>query len=149
MIRSSVNPRSFVWFRSDLRVRDNPLLYEARELRRQGREVACVYCFDPRHFEVTPSGARRSAAHRTRFLLECVRGLRQSLRGLDSDLVVARGRPEDVIPSLCDGDSEVLVQEEAAFEESQVALRVEKRLRAKGALLRRLSSGASLYHVVH
>lgn len=38
--------------------------------------------------------------HRTRFLLESIKDLRQALQKLGSDLVVRTGPPEDIIPEI-------------------------------------------------
>ena len=42
-----------VWFRNDLRVRDNEILLEAV---RKADKVLPVYCFDPYYFGKNPSG---------------------------------------------------------------------------------------------
>ena len=46
-----------VWFRNDLRVNDNSILQEA--IANHEHVIAC-YCFDPRHFEETSYGFRKT-----------------------------------------------------------------------------------------
>ena len=56
-----------------------------------------LYCFDPRQFNRTPFGNPKTGAFRAKFLLESVMALRARLRGVGSDLLIANGRPEDVL----------------------------------------------------
>jgi len=89
-------PVSIAWFRNDLRVRDHePLLRAAA-----AGPVVAVYCLDPRAYAPSPLGLPRIAAHRARFLVESVAALREDLQALGGDLVVRRGAPEQVLPTL-------------------------------------------------
>jgi deoxyribodipyrimidine photo-lyase len=81
-----------VWFRRDLRVRDNPALQAAAEA---GAAVVPVFCFDDRLLH-----GRHASGPRTRFLLDCLADLDDALRKLGSGLVVRRGRPEQELPEL-------------------------------------------------
>ncbi|MEX2565614.1 MAG: deoxyribodipyrimidine photo-lyase [Cyclobacteriaceae bacterium] len=56
-----------VWFRNDLRLKDNLILQKASEL---GTEIIPVYCFDPRQFQITQHGFPKTGVHKARFLLE-------------------------------------------------------------------------------
>ena len=58
------------------------------------------YCLDPRHFETTPFGNRKMSSRRARFLLQSLQDVKRQLRALGSDLLVARGKPEEVLPTL-------------------------------------------------
>ena len=60
-----------------------------------------LYCFDPRQFCTTPFGNPKTGAFRAKFLLESVLALRSALRNLGSDLLIANGRPEDVLQGAC------------------------------------------------
>ena len=71
--------RVLVWFRNDLRVRDNEVLTRAIL---QGKEVIPVYCLDPRMFEKTELGFPKTGSFRAKFLLESVADLRHSFRKL-------------------------------------------------------------------
>ncbi|GAC1437321.1 MAG: deoxyribodipyrimidine photo-lyase [Solirubrobacteraceae bacterium] len=75
-----------LWLRRDLRLTDQPALWEA--LRRHER-VVTVFCFDDRLL-----GGRHASGARTQFLLESLADLDESLRERGGALVVRRGRPE-------------------------------------------------------
>jgi deoxyribodipyrimidine photo-lyase len=86
--------RILVWFRNDLRLRDNETLTRAIQ---QGKEIIPVYCFDPRMFEKTELGFPKTGAFRAKFILESVADLRSSLRGIGGDLVILEGKPEEAV----------------------------------------------------
>jgi deoxyribodipyrimidine photo-lyase len=119
--------RAILWFRNDLRLHDHEPLQLAERAAAQGAEVVPVYCFDPRHFgTLRQTGLRKTGVHRARFLLESIADLRASLRRIGSDLVVACGKPEEVLPRLLhpEGRTMILAHREAMHEE----LGVERRL---------------------
>ncbi len=89
---------SLVWFRDDLRARDNAALADAAA---RG-PVLPVYCVDPRADDPDGGmfGLRKRDARRARFRLESVADLRRQLRERGADLLVRRGKPEDVVPEL-------------------------------------------------
>ncbi|WP_266080401.1 DASH family cryptochrome [Haladaptatus caseinilyticus] len=93
---------AIVWFRNDLRFRDNHALTVASE----SEQLLCVFCFDPRSFSSREYGGKRSfryektGHHRARFIRESVEDLRTSLREMGSELVVRHGTPESVVPTL-------------------------------------------------
>lgn len=110
--------RTVVWFRNDLRIKDNPLLHVAAtaydsHLKAQQQqsvtsktiqsELVCLYCFDPRYFTSTAYSPHKTGLFRTQFLLESVDALRSSLRSIGSDLFVSLDRPENIIPQLLQG----------------------------------------------
>ena len=77
--------RALVWFRRDLRVRDQPTFLAAAEEAHQG---LALFVLDPALLD--PSGpARRTVLYR------CLRALDESLGGR---LLVVRGDPADVVP---------------------------------------------------
>ena len=120
-------PRTGVWFRADLRVRDHAALLEAA---RQG-DVTCVFCLDPRERE--PSRLRslpRWSPWRGRFLVEALADLRQELRALGGELLVRRGRPEEVLPRLAasEGWSALHAHELVGTEERRVERAVREAL---------------------
>ncbi len=79
-----------VWFRNDLRVHDNEILFEAT---RKAEKVLPVYVFDPYYFKTTTSGSSKTGNIRARFLLESVADLRQNLQKLGGELIVRTGDP--------------------------------------------------------
>ncbi len=89
--------RILIWFRSDLRLHDHEPMYQALQ---QKAQVIPVYCFDERQFATTSFGFPKTGAFRAQFLLEAVADLRNSLFQLGSNLIVRRGFPEEIIPSL-------------------------------------------------
>jgi len=110
--------KSLLWFRNDLRLHDNEALLLASEF----DEMVPVYCFDPRQFTQTSFGFSKTGPHRTRFLLESVRSLRQNLRKKGSDLIVQFGKPEDILPEIVDKQEidAVFAHKEATGEEAAV-----------------------------
>lgn len=86
-----------VWFRNDLRITDNHSLSEALA---SHQRVIAVYCFDPRHFEYTSYGFKKTEKYRVRFLRESVCELQKSLSDLNVSLLVYHDKPEVVIPEL-------------------------------------------------
>lgn len=68
--------RVLVWFRNDLRDRDNEELVKAAL---SAKEVIPVYFFDPRTFENTNLGFPKTGSFRARFQIESVADLRKSL----------------------------------------------------------------------
>ncbi|MCS3664602.1 deoxyribodipyrimidine photo-lyase [Salinibacter ruber] len=136
---------ALVWIRNDLRVRDHaPLRYAADHY----DQVIPVYCFDPRHFGTTMFDLPKMSSIRARFLRESVQDLRDSVQDLGADLVVRRGRPEDILPELVrqTGANEVLQFQEIGGEEEDVETAVEDALRDTGATPG-FFWGKTLYHI--
>src|SRR4051794_7204951 len=84
-----------VWFRRDLRVRDQPTFLAAAAPRREGATVAAarglaLFVLDPALLD--PSGAARRTV-----LYRCLRALDESLGGR---LLVVRSDPADVVPRI-------------------------------------------------
>ncbi|WP_136715623.1 DASH family cryptochrome [Halorientalis salina] len=88
---------ALVWFRSDRRLHDNPVLSRAVDA---ASAVVPVYVFDPRAFGTTEFGFPKTGPRRAQFCRESVQDLRDSLRDRGGELVVREGRPEDVLPDL-------------------------------------------------
>ncbi len=81
------------WFRNDLRLRDNEAFWEAA----QHGKVIPIYIFDERLFQSNLFGDPRTSIHRAKFLIECVRNLKENLRKKGSDLIIRYGKPEEII----------------------------------------------------
>ncbi len=117
-----------LWFRTDLRLLDHQPLTRACQ---QGSPLIPLYCLDPRQFGQAAWVLRpRTGPFRAQFLLESLADLRQQLRARGSDLVIRRGQPEQVIPSLARewGAKAVYAHEEVGTEETEVTAAVEKAL---------------------
>lgn len=80
------------WFRSDLRLRDNTALAAAAG---RARELALLFVLDERLLAGDALGPPR-----LRFLLDSLARLAAALDGRGQRLLIARGRPEAVIPAL-------------------------------------------------
>ena len=77
--------RSLIWFRRDLRLRDNPALLEALS---SGAQTLALFVLDE---EI----AERAGGHRRAYLADSLSKLNESLGGR---LEVISGTPKDVIP---------------------------------------------------
>jgi deoxyribodipyrimidine photolyase len=129
-----VSRMKVLWFRNDLRLHDNAIFHQL-SANTVNSSILPVYCFDPRHFGVTNFGSRKTARHRGKFLAEAVAELKESMRGLGSDLLVFHAKPEDVLPNLVRGGGVVVARGECASEEQAVEAAVAEALRSVGARL--------------
>ena len=91
------NKRILIWYRRDLRLHDHEPMYQALQ---QEAQIVPIYCFDERQFATISFGFPKTGAFRAQFLLESLADLRNSLFQLGSNLIVRRGFPETIIPSL-------------------------------------------------
>ena len=87
-----------VWFRNDLRTTDNNSLYNACA---ENERVIGIYCLDPRHFETTIYGFKKTEKFRAKFLLETLTELQENLAEKNITLLVYYGYPEKIIPAVC------------------------------------------------
>lgn len=88
---------ALIWFTKDLRVHDNHSLLKAVN---ENEKVIGAYCFDPRHFETTEYGFKKTEKFRAKFLIETVENLRKNLQKLNVSLSVYHDKPEVVLPQL-------------------------------------------------
>ncbi len=116
-------PTALLWLRHDLRLHDHGPLAEAVETAGPDGRLLAVYCLDPRQTEPTDLGVRKMEAYRAEFVLDSLRDLRSRMRELGGDLVVRRGRPEDVLPELARqaGATSIHLTFEPTREETDVA----------------------------
>ncbi len=145
----SQNQNILVWFRNDLRSHDCETLYQAsQQVKVTGAQLFPVYCFDTRHFDKTAFGFAKTGKFRAKFLIESVANLRQSLRSLNSDLIIRFGKPEDVLPDLVRqlAIGAVYVHAEVTTEERLVDTNLRSRLKAQNITFK-LFSGRTLLHV--
>lgn len=136
--------RILIWFRNDLRLHDHEPLHQALTEKAQ---VIPFYCFDARQFEKTSFGFAKTGAFRTKFLLESVANLRQSLQELGSNLVIRQGMTEKIIIALVSEFSidKVYYHQEVTAEEltSEKVLTKQLGNQLKGFW------GSTLYHPDH
>ncbi|MBO3116562.1 DASH family cryptochrome [Winogradskyella sp. DF17] len=105
-----------VWFRNDLRTNDNEVLFEASK---QADKVIGVYCLDPKHFETTTYGFKKTDKYRAQFLLETLADLKFELEQLNIDLLIYHEHPETIIPEVCKtyNITDIFIQKEWTPEE--------------------------------
>ena len=118
---------ALVWFRNDLRIRDNHSLLDAQA---NHQRIIALSCFDPRHFAYTRFGFKKTEKYRAKFLIESVRNLKEALEGLNISLVVAYDKPENIIPRLIDtyDISSIYCQREWTEEEVSIVERLRETL---------------------
>jgi len=122
-----MSKKILVWFRNDLRLHDNEMLVEAIA---KSDSILPVYILDPRSFGETKYGTLKTGNIRAQFILESVLGLRNALKQIGGNLLIAEGNPEDIIPQLVQEYeiTEVYHHREVAREETHVSTLVENAL---------------------
>lgn len=139
-----MKPKAIVWFRNDLRIRDNEALFKASE----SYEVYPVYIFDNRESQaLAPFGFTKSGPFKTQFLIETVTELRTSLQQLGSNLAVRIGLPEEELSKLAleIGAIKVFASKEVTFDEVMIEERLEQSLFTKSISLE-LVWQSTLFH---
>jgi deoxyribodipyrimidine photo-lyase len=118
---------NLVWFRNDLRTQDNQSLFQACE--KSGKTIG-VYCIDPRQFELTKYGFKKTEKFRAKFLLETIRELKNNLENLNIALFVFFEKPEIAIPKLVEEHqiTSVFLQKEWTSEEVLINNNVKKQI---------------------
>jgi len=141
--------RVILWFRNDLRLNDNAIVDAAVKMHESGAatEVLPVYCFDHRWFSATAykNGMLKTGPFRAQFLLESVLDLKTRLRDVGSDLLIAMGPPEKVLPDYVGQQTLVLAQSEVTSEEIRAEKAVKSALKGKRSKLK-LHWGSTLFH---
>jgi len=120
--------RIVYWFRNDLRLNDNEAFLSATLT---AKEIVPVYVFDPRLFNNTKLGFRRTSALRAQFLIECVTDLRNRLREKGGDLLIRVGEPEKIVAQLAEMHQAdyVYTSKEIAPEETRIESSLSKQLK--------------------
>ena len=118
---------NLVWFRNDLRVDDNVSLKKSCD--NNGKTIA-VYCLDPRMFEDTKYGFKKTEKFRTKFLLETLGELRKNLLLNNISLFIYSDKPENVIPKLVSDFqiSTIFSQKEFTSEENKVNVAIKNQI---------------------
>lgn len=136
---------SIVWFRNDLRLRDNVTLSEAIE---HSDQVIPVYVFDESRWRSLDLGFKKTGPLQTKFILEAVDDLKRQLQEMGSDLIIKTGYPPDEVIKLADqyGVDSVYATQEVTWEETQQEERLKKELEDDGKQLHRIWQ-STLFHL--
>ncbi len=135
---------TIVWFRNDLRIRDNQALQQAIA---DSDAILPIYCIDPRQFQKTTLGFPKTGIFRANFLLESLKDLKYSLQDLGGDLIIRTGKPEEIIYALAKHHHvrSVYVQEEVCSEETNIEAALEDNLSTIEVMMEYFW-GNTLYH---
>jgi deoxyribodipyrimidine photo-lyase len=111
--------KGLIWFRNDLRVHDNESVTTAV---RDNEGVIAIYCFEPRQYEETRFGFKKTEKFRAKFLIESVMALKQNLAKLNIPLFVYHKNAENTIPEIVFNNdiTTIYYQEEWTSEEREV-----------------------------
>ena len=122
-----MSKKILVWFRNDLRLHDNEMLVEAIA---KSDAILPVYILDPRQFVETKYGTLKTGTISAQFILESVIGLRNALKQIGGNLLIATGSPEEIIPQFVQEYeiTEVYHHREVAREETHISTLVENAL---------------------
>ncbi len=89
-----MTPVTIIWFRRDLRLNDNKALYYALK---ENKNVLPLFVFDENII-----GALPADDHRVSFIYDALEDMNRQLTKLGSGLLVKRGKPMEVLQSLCE-----------------------------------------------
>ncbi len=115
--------RGILWFRNDLRLRDNEALTKSLH---HCDEIIPVYVLDERHLTTDRWGLVRTGPYRLKFLLESLEDLKKHLQEKGSDLIIQKGKPEELIPEIARSFKAGLVFASKEYTDEEVI--IEKRL---------------------
>ncbi|MGC1206050.1 MAG: DASH family cryptochrome [Flavobacteriaceae bacterium] len=117
------NNSALIWFRNDLRVQDNVVLNQAIA---ENKTIIACYFFDPRHYENSHFGFKKTDKFRTQFLIETIQDLKANLKPLNIELFVFNEKPEIVIQQLIKdyNINSIYLQKEWTSEEQDVLQKV-------------------------
>ena len=96
------NNTGLIWFRNNLRTKDNASLEKAVE---NCNKIIAVYCFDPKLFKIDKFGFQKTAKFRAQFLIETITDLKENLANLNVTLLTYFESPENKIHEICDAFS--------------------------------------------
>lgn len=83
------------WFRKSLRLHDNPALCNLLSKAKQAEFLIPLFILDPHFVESSSVGSNR-----WRFLMESLHDLHSSLEKQNSQLLIVKGNPVNIIPTL-------------------------------------------------
>lgn len=107
---------ALVWFKTNLRLRDNECLFNAVA---ENDQVVPFYCLDDNLFQTTVFGFKKAGDFRLKFLKESLQQLDEDLRKAGSGLMLLNGTPEKEISKLAKelGAQRIYAEKEVAPEE--------------------------------
>ncbi|GGW82138.1 DASH family cryptochrome [Salegentibacter mishustinae] len=114
-----------IWFQNNLRIEDNLALAEACK---ENDKVIAIYFFDPRQFDFTEFGLKKTGKFRAKFLIETVTELKENLASLNIPLFIYQEKPEDYLPKFLQeyNISNVYLQKEWTSEEQKIISKVKR-----------------------
>ncbi len=135
---------NLIWFRNDLRLHDNEVLYQA--CRNSGNLIP-LYVFDPIQHGKTSFGFPKTGEYRLNFLFESLQNLHENLHQKGSGLVLGYGDTVKVIMHYVEkyGVEHVYFHEEAANEETELEDKLVEKLEEAGVKVHSFW-GSTLYH---
>lgn len=114
---------ALVWFRNDLRLKDNEVINRAVT---ENDKVVFFYCLDNFWLGQTSYGFDKIGAYRLKFLIESLDNLKQNLQTKGSDLIITIGQTEKEIVNLLNETkfTTIYLQEEFTSEELNIENKV-------------------------
>ena len=139
---------NLIWFRNDLRVKDNTSLFKASK---NAKRIAAVYCFDPRQFQEDQFGFKKTERFRAQFLIETVTELREHLAELNIPLFVYNEQPEDILPPVIERlqIDQLFFQEEWTSEEQESLERLKNRVQHRFHALKVMINFSFILKIFH
>jgi deoxyribodipyrimidine photo-lyase len=111
------NTTGLIWFRNNLRTRDNISILKAVE---NHEKVIAVYFFDPKYFSKDKFGFQKTAKFRAKFLIDTVIDLQQNLAKLNITLLTYFSAPENKISTLADDYSVTSIYRQKEWTKEEV-----------------------------
>ena len=123
----SAKTTALIWFKTNLRLRDNECLIKALA---ENDDVIPFYCLDDKLFQTTNLGFKKAGDFRLKFLKESLLQLDADLRKLGSGLLLIKGVPEQEIARLVEeqGAQSIYAEKEVAPEELRTVTKVKAEL---------------------
>jgi len=114
---------ALVWFRNDLRLKDNEVINRAVT---ENDKVIFFYCLDNFWLGQTSYGFDKIGTYRLKFLIESLDNLKQNLQTKGSDLIITIGQTEKEIVNLLNETkfTTIYLQEEFTSEELNIENKV-------------------------
>ncbi len=126
--------KHLVWFQNNLRVEDNEALFLASQKK---MPVVGIYCLDPRLFENTKYGFKKTEKFRAKFLLETLTALKKSLAEINVPLFVFFDSATQILPTFIEKHqiTTVFAEEVWTFEENETLKSVQSKTKAQWKLV--------------